>query len=228
MAREKEQMAEKVLRAAAQMMAGMILGGMSPVVGRLGGRSIGTGTATRILEGAASGTVADYPKPNKFIYDVDYVAGAPQNNAAYKGNPNPRAMRMQTIQEHNRALNKYIRPGMNPLELRAAIEKGKEEERNLDSFWTDDSRPRRNVRSSSSAVSDVVINTDGTLSIRFRDKGNWYTYRGGADPYEAAMAAHDLVTAPSLGKAINPVNGWWSVGNNHQLWKSSRKRGKKV
>lgn len=214
MAREKEQMAEKVLRAAVQMMAGMILGGMSPVVGQLGGRSIGTGTG--------------YPKPNnKFTYDVDYVAtNGPQNNAEYKRNPNPRAMRMQTIQEHDRALNKYIRPGMDPLELRAAIEKGKEEERKLDSFWTDDSRPRRPVRSSSSAVSNVVINTDGTLSIRFRDKGNWYTYRGGADPYEAAMAAHDLVTAPSLGKAINPVNGWWSVGNNHQLW--TKKRGKKV
>lgn len=224
MASEKEKMAEKVLRAAASMMAGMILGGMSPVAGRLVGRSMGTGTATRILEGAAPGTVADYPKPNKFIYDVDYVPGAPQNNAAYNGNPNPRAMRMQTIQEHNRALNKYIRPGMSPMELRAAIENGKEEEQKLDSFWTDDSHPRRPVRSSSSAVSDVVINTDGTLSIRFRNGGNWYTYRGGADPYEAAMAAHDLVTAPSLGKAINPVNGWWSVGDKHQLW--TKKRGK--
>ena len=224
MASEKEKMAEKVLRAAASMMANMVLAGMSPVAGRFVGRSMGTGTATRILEGAAPGTVADYPKPNKFIYDVDYVPGAPQNNAAYKGNPNPAAMRMQTIQEHNRALNRYVRPGMNPLELRAAIEKGKEEERKLDSFWTDDSHPRRPVRSSSSAVSDVVINTDGTLSIRFRNGGNWYTYRGGADPYEAALAAHDLVTAPSLGKAINPVNGSWSVGGHHQLW--TKKRGK--
>lgn len=223
MAREKEKMAEKVLRAAASMMAGMVLGGMA---GRFGGGSMGTGTATRVLEGAATGTVADYPTPRKFVYDVDYVAGAPQNNAAYKGNPNPSAMRMQTIKEHNSALNKYIRPGMGPMELRAAIEKGKEEERELPSFWTDDSRPRRNVRSSSSAVSDVVINTDGTLSIRFRNGGNWYTYRGGADPYEAAMAAHDLVTAPSLGRAINPVNGWWSVRDQHQLW--TKKRGKKV
>ena len=217
MAREKEQMAEKVLRAAASLMANMILGGMSPVTGRLVGRSIGTGTATRILEGAASGTVADYPTPNKFIYDVDYVPDAgPQNNASYKRNPNPRAMRMQTIQEHNRALNKYIRPGMNPLELRAAIEKGKEEERNLDSFWTDDTHPRRNVRSSSSAVSNVHINPDGTLSVRFGGKGKWYTYAGGPDPYEAAMSAHDLVTAPSLGKAINSKKGWWAA--QHKIW----------
>lgn len=218
MASEKEKMAEKVLRAAASMMASMVLGGMSPVTGRLVGRSLGTGTATRILEGAAPGTVSDYPKPNKFIYNVDYVPGAPQNNAAYKGNPNPRAMRMQTIQEHNRALNKYIRPGMSPMELRAAIENGKEEEQKLDSFWTDDSRPRSNVRSSSSAVSDVHINPDGTLSVRFGGKGNWYTYRGGADPFEAAMAAHDLVTAPSLGRAINKKTGWWSVGNHHKIY----------
>lgn len=224
MASEKEKMAEKVLRAAASMMASMVLGGMSPVTGRLVGRSMGTGTATRILEGAAPGTVSDYPKPNKFIYNVDYVPGAPQNNAAYNGNPNPRAMRMQTIQEHNRALNKYIRPGMSPLELRAAIENGKEEEQKLESFWTDDSRPRSNVRSSSSAVSDVHINPDGTLSVRFGGKGNWYTYRGGADPFEAAMAAHDLLTAPSIGRAINKKTGWWSVRDHHQLW--TKKRGK--
>lgn len=225
MASEKEKMAEKVLRAAASIMANMVLGGMSPVTVRLAGRSIGTGTATRILEGAATGTVADYPKPSEFHYNVDWVnSDVPNENANYKGNPDSRATRMQTIQEHNRALNKYIRPGMSPLELRAAIEKGKEEERKLSSFWTDDSEPRRPVRSSSTAVSDVHINPDGTLSVRFRQKGNWYTYRGGADPYEAAMAAHDLVTAPSIGRAINPVNGWWSVGDHHQLW--TKKRGK--
>jgi hypothetical protein len=217
MATEKEKVAERVLRAAAAMFGGMLAGMASP--GMIGPGGLGTGTATRILEGAAPGTVADYPKPLlKFKYDVDYIEGAPQNNAAYKGNPNPAAMRMQTIQQHNRALNKYIRPGMGTLELRSAIERGKEEEQKLDSFWTDDTHPRRPVRSSSSAVSDVVINTDGTLSVRFRNTGKWYTYRGGADPYEAAMSAHDLVTAPSLGKAINKKTGWWSVGAQHKLW----------
>lgn len=216
MANEQAKVAEKVLRAAAAMFGGMMANMTFP--GLIGPGSIGTGTATRVLEGAAPGTVADYPTPRKFVYDVDYIAGAPQNNAVYKGYPNSRAMRMQTIQEHNRALNKYIRPGMGPLELRAAIEKGKEEERKLDSFWTDDSHPRRGVRSSSSAVSDVHINPDGTLSVRFRDQGKWYTYAGGADPYEAAMAAHDLVTAPSLGRAINKKTGWWSVGNHHKIW----------
>lgn len=217
MANEKEKVAERVLRAAAAMLGGVMAGMASP--GLVGPGRIGTGTATRILEGAAPGTVADYPKPSKFHYNVDWVdSDVPNENANYKGNPDSRATRMQSIKEHNRALNKYIRPGMGPLELRAAIEKGKEEERNLSSFWTDDSEPRRPVRSSSTAVSDVHINPDGTLSIRFRQKGTWYTYAGGADPYEAAMSAHDLVTAPSLGRAINKKTGWWSVGDKHKIW----------
>lgn len=216
MASEKENVAKMVLQAAAAMFGGIIAGSTFP--GLIGPGSIGTGISSRVLEGASPYTVTDYPKPRKFVYDVDYIAGPPQNNAEYKGNPNPAAMRMQTIQEHNRALNKYLRPGMGPLERRAAIEKGKEEEKKLDSFWTDDAHPRRGVRSSSSAVSDVHINPDGTLSVRFRDKGKWYTYRGGADPYEAAMSAHDLVTAPSMGKAINKNTGWWSVGTRHKIW----------
>lgn len=216
MATDKAKVAEKVLMAAAAMFGGIMANATFP--GMLGPGSIGTGIASRVLEGAAPGTVADYPKARKFIYDVDYIEGPPQLNAAYKGNPNPAAMRMQTLQEHNRALDKYIRPGMGPLQLREAIERGKAEEQKLDSFWTDDSHPRRNVRSSSSAVSDVHINPDGTLSVRFRDRGKWYTYRGGADPYEAAMSAHDLVTAPSLGKAINKKTGWWSVGSKHKIW----------
>lgn len=217
MASEKEKVAERVLRAAAAMFGGMMANMAFP--GLIGPGSIGTGTATRVLEGAAPGTVADYPTPRKFHYNVDWIdSDVPNENANYKGNPDSRATRMQTIQEHNRALNKYIRPGMGPLELRAAIEKGKEEERNLSSFWTDDSEPRRPVRSSSTAVSDVHINPDGTLSVRFRQKGKWYTYAGGADPYEAAMSAHDLVTAPSLGRAINKKTGWWSVGDHHKIW----------
>lgn len=221
----EEKIAEQVLRAAASVLGGMLIGGtfLSPLA-RPVSRGLGkygkynTGTATRILEGAAPGTVSNYPTPRPFIYNVNYIDGAPQYNAAYKANPNPRAMRMQTLQEHNHALNKYIKPGMTPLELRAAIKKGEEEERKLASFWTNDTHPRRNVRSSSSAVSDVVVNSDGTISVRFRNKGNWYLYRGGATPYEAAMAAHDLVTAPSLGRAINKKTGWWSVGDKHKLY----------
>lgn len=221
--------AEKILRMAAAMFGGMAAGavGGGPAgafTGLTGSLAAASPLSARNILMAGGGIAGpgipeetEFPeRRRKFVYDVDYIAGAPQYNAAYKGYPNSRAMRMQTMEEHRRALNKYIRPGMGPLELRAAIEKGKEEEKKLDSFWVDDVHPRRGVRSSSSAVSDVHINPDGTLSVRFRDKGKWYTYAGGANSYEAAMAAHDLTTSPSLGKAINKRRGWWA--QQHKIW----------
>ena len=194
----------------------------NPTTGNVPG-GMGAGIASRVLEGSHPDAVADYPERTiPFRYLVNYVEGPPQFNADYKANPNPRVMRMQTVKEHNAALNKYIRPGMGPLELRAAIEKGRQEEAELESFWTNNDRPRRDNHSSSSAVSDVHINPDGTISVRFRQKGKWYTYKGGADQYEAAQAAADLVTAPSMGRAINRYKGDWAL--SHSLWHANGKK----
>lgn len=215
--------AGEVLRLLASMAGGVMAGIMQGQATGLGGT--GTGIASRILGGAHPDAVADYPdRTSPFHYNVDFIVTDPANykpnfNSMYKANPNPRYMRMQTVQEHNRALNKYIRPGMTPLQLRYAQEKGREEERNLQSYWVNDDRPRSDeAKSSSTAVSDVHVNPDGTISVRFRQQGKWYTYGGGPTSYEAAMAAHDLVTADSMGKAINKKTGWWSVGNKHKLW----------
>lgn len=194
----------------------------NPTTGNVPG-GLGAGIASRVLSGSHPDAVADYPeRVVPFKYWVDYVEGPPQNNAMYKAMPNPRVMRMQTLKEHNAALNKYIRPGMGPLELAAAIKKGRQEEENLESFWTYDDRPRRDIAASSSAVSDVHINPDGTISVRFRDKGKWYTYAGGADQYEAAQAAAELVTAPSLGRAINQYTGVWA--QNHALYHARQRK----
>lgn len=194
----------------------------NPTTGNVPG-GLGAGIASRVLAGSHPDAVADYPeRVVPFKYWVDYVEGPPQNNAMYKAMPNPRVMRMQTLKEHNAALNKYIRPGMGPLELAAAIKKGRKEEENLESFWTYDDRPRRDIAASSSAVSDVHINPDGTISVRFRDKGKWYTYAGGADQYEAAQAAAELVTAPSLGRAINQYTGVWA--QNHALYHARQRK----
>lgn len=194
----------------------------NPTTGNVPG-GLGAGIASQVLAGSHPDAVADYPeRVVPFKYWVDYVEGPPQNNAMYKAMANPRVMRMQTLKEHNAALNKYIRPGMGPLQLAAAIKKGRQEEEELESFWTYDDRPRRDIVSSSSAVSDVHINPDGTISVRFRDKGKWYTYKGGADQYEAAQAAADLVTAPSMGRAINRYKGDWAL--SHSLWHANGKK----
>lgn len=195
--------------------------------GGIGG--IGGGIAGRILggpggRGPAPGTVYDYPnRQNTFTYDVDLVdvpqGGGPTFNQNYKAFPNPKYARMQTLDQHNRALNKYLRPGQSPMERRWAIEKGEQEERKLPEFWVDDTHARDpKSKASSSAVSDIKILPNGDISIRFRGKGKWYSYNGGPNPYEAALEAHDLFTSHSIGQNMNRKGdpGCWAA--RHAKW----------
>lgn len=200
-----------------KMLVGAMAGGMASA----GGFGGGAGIASRILGGAgggpAPGTELDYPDRNQeFIYDVQFDPTWKTHNSMFNGNRKP--MRMQTLDMHNRALNKYIRPGQNPLERRAAIERGIQEEKMLEEFWTNDVKPRNpESKSSSSAVSGVRILPDNNIAIQFGGKGKWYTYRGGPTPYEAALEAHDLVTSGSLGRSMNRFNpGSW--GAKHKLF----------
>lgn len=205
-------------------MAGRILSMLVGALAAGGAGGMGGGIAGRILgggmggNGPAPGTSLDYPdRENTFEYVVDYVPGPPQNNAAFNGDRLP--MRMQTLDQHNRALNKYIRPGQSPMERRWAIEKGKAAEKTLPEFWTNDVHPRRlNARSSSSAVSGVKILPNGDISVQFRNGDKWYTYNGGPNPYEAALVAHDLVTSPSLGRSMNRKGNPTSWAARHAKW----------
>lgn len=172
------------------------------------------GIPSRVLgglgtNGQAPGTVVDYPDRDRvFTYNVDLVdvpeGGGPTYNQNYKAFPQPKYARMQTIAQHNRALNKYLRPGMTPMQRRWAIEKGEEEERKLPEFWVDDIKARDpQSKASSSAVSGIKILPNGDISIQFRGKGKWYSYNGGSNPYEAALEAHDLFTSNSIGRSMN-------------------------
>lgn len=208
-------MADQTTTIAGRILAGL-LGFLSGGAGGMGG-----GIAGRIMGGAAGPggvpVAIDYPpRRSSFDYRISYMPGPPQFNAAYNGDPEP--MRMQTLDQHNRALTKYVKPGMNPAQVRWAIEKGKEEEKALPEFWSDDNSPRvKSARSSSSAVSGVRIRPDNTIAVQFGGRGKWYTYRGGATPYEAALAAHDLVTSRSLGRNMNRYNPA-SWGAKHKLF----------
>jgi len=190
-----------------------------PSAGGNGGRG-GIGGFFRSLFGFGGGrgqfspeTVSDYPS-GEFNYDVYYFAdGDPVNNATLDRATAMEAAKMQSLEEHNRAVNKYVSmlpKNATPEQFRAAVEQGKREEEQLLSFWKDN-RPRRNFSPGSSAVSGVRINGDNTISVRFNPSGKWYTYRGGPNRYEASLAAKDLLTAPSIGQAIGK-NGWWSAG----------------
>lgn len=187
---------------------------MGMTAGESRGGTLG-GAASRIMGGLSPDTATDYPSEPTFYYDMVYKAGEPYNNASLNRGEAQLAGRMQTLEEHNRALNKYVTPGMDPIQKRWAIEKGKEEEARLPSFWKD-SKPRRSITPGSSAVSGVRINNDNTISVQFGGKGKWYTYSGGPTRFEASLAAKDLITAPSIGRAINSKSGFW--GTTHKLF----------
>ena len=214
--------------------AGRILSQLIGVLASGGAGGIGGigGVAGRILggpggRGPAPGTVYDYPnRQNTFDYDVTLVPvkyegkkAVPTFNEQYKAFPNPKYARMQTLDQHNRALNKYLRPGQSPMERRWAIEKGEQEERKLPEFWVDDTHARDpKSKASSSAVSGIKILPNGDISIQFRGKGKWYTYNGGANPYEAALEAQDLFTSNSIGQNMNRKGDPGSWAAQHAKW----------
>lgn len=167
--------------------------------------------ASQILGGIAGPQLADsYPTDSTFNYDMLFLPGASVSNSVI----NRDALRQQSLDEHNSALMKYVRPGMNPLQMRWAIEKGKESERQLPQFWEDD-KPRRTTHATSNAVSGVRINPDNTISIQFNGKGKWYSYRGGPDRHSASLEAQKLLTSPDIEQAINN-HGYWAV--THKLY----------
>lgn len=152
-----------------------------------------------------------YPSDSTFVYPVTYIPGTTAFNTVF--GEDAEAARQQSLEEHRAALTKYLMPGMNPVQMQWAIQKGKEEEAALPQFWADD-RPRRSTRPTSNMMSGIRINPDNTISIQFGGKGKWYTYRGGTNRHDASIEAQKLVTAPDIEKAL-ASNGSWSL--THKL-----------
>ena len=181
------------------------------------GRGAGAQTVTNVLNraaGTAPGVAYRYPPRMAHVFDYGNIlrdnGGDPWLNRTFDVTTGD-ALEMQDLQEHNAALTKYIRPGMTPAELRAAIIRGEKEERSLPGFWDEDRRPRRKTGIGSTAVSNVRL--DGNfIWVRFGGRGKWYKYRGGKDAKDTSRQARQLLSAPSIGRAIN---GTW--GATHSL-----------
>ena len=175
------QVVELLGKVALQMLPGIMLGG-----GNFS-RAIEKAAAKKGLKGAAM----TYPGlTREFVYPITYVANSPTwvNNATLDRNIAPEALRSQTLEEHNRAL----------------MEGGDVAERALVSWWpNEDGTVRQNPTPGSSAVSGVKILPNNKIQVQFRGGGKWYTYKGGKNPYEASMAAAELLQAPSIGRMMN-------------------------
>lgn len=156
----------------------------------------------------------DYPTrftPGTYhTYDVAYFPG-PANNNVY-GQMYEKlikdAGRMQTLDEHNAALMKYVRPGMTPKALHMAIAMGEEEEKKLPQFWDESSdvgNDRAKFNVSSSAVSGIRLTPDARVEVRWGTSPKWYTFQQYENTHEASKAAQKLLTAPSIGRAVYPI-----------------------
>lgn len=157
-------------------------------------------------------TASEYPTEfapgENHEYDVQWVAlpkGKADNNSMGKANKGlvEDAGIMQTKEAHNAALTKYLRQGMNPAQQYLAIQKGREEEKQLPQFWNE-SYSRLPFQVSSSAVNGIRITPGGAVEVRWKSSPKWYVFQQFPDTYQASKAAQELLKADSIGRAVMP------------------------
>lgn len=151
---------------------------------------------------------------HNFNYDLNYIPGPAQMNRMLMQQTADEYAPRQTLAEHIAALRRYVRPGMNPAQMKEALRRGKEYEQSLPQWWDDD-RPRKNFTPSSSAVSGIRITPDNRIQIRFGKGTKWYSYRGGENPGAAAKEVQKLIgkNGQSIGQNLvrkSKVFGQWA------------------
>lgn len=140
-----------------------------------------------------------------FLYDVIYIPGAAQGNAL-RNRAEQDAALAQAQQEHNDALNTYLAAMQYPPAVRKMM--GEQIEKNL-AKWNPkvDKAPRRPLTPSSSVISEIKINPDNTIGIRYGNSKS-YTFRGGNTVQEAAQEVLKLINSSSLGKELSKNGNW--------------------
>lgn len=143
--------------------------------------------------------------PGGFIYDVVYVPGAAQGNAL-RNRSEQKAALAQTEQEHNDALNTYLAAMQYPPAVRKMM--GEQIERNL-AKWNPakDRAPRRPLTPSSSVISEIRINPDNTIGIKYGNSKS-YTFRGANNVQDAAREVLKLINSGSLGRELSKNGSW--------------------
>ena len=154
--------------------------------------------------------------PIDFDAGIVYVPGEAQNNAMYVDTPeNHSAFVRQTQQEHDSALDKYLRDPRFAGNPDRAARLGIREEENLTHWWNDHD-PRIPVTPSSSCVKRARIGANGDIYITFGSNPNKeYQYEGSSDPVEASRILAQLVTSDSIGRNVNSWTGFWGKAHTY-------------
>lgn len=101
----------------------------------------------------------------------------------------------QTPEEHDAMIHKYEKPGMTPLELLEATQKGIDEEKINPKYW-DDEKPRLDLGGSSSWIDGIEYIPSLGIAV-MKTNGNEYYY-----PMDAEQLG-DWMTSDSLGSYYN-------------------------
>ena len=151
--------------------------------------------------------------PIDFDAGIVYVPGPAQENAMLVRTPdNLQAFLRQSEREHAEALERYMNDPKIPKDRAARL--GIRAEEQLPKWWNDHD-PRLPVTPSSSAVSSARIGDNGDIYIKFGKNGKEYQYEGSPDPVEASKVLAELVTAPSIGRAVNSWTGSWGTRHTY-------------
>ena len=176
---------------------------------------------------AAKGYPTEFAPRAWHYYEVVNVPGKPNFNRNGKANAAAidSAGIMQTLDDHNRAIVQFVRPGMDKKTERAALSAGMDAEKALPAFWNE-SESRRPFTVSSSAITGIRLTPDARIEVQWKSSPKWYTFRAYDNTHEASKAAQQLLKADSIGRAVmpfqrngvplkfnNPDIGWWNKIN---------------
>lgn len=201
----------EVAKALFQMVLGLGMGMGSPASASVALTNVlsDAGFTPGMPAGSDTFLAKNYPtefSPTPFhTYNVINIPGKANMNQHGKANADviDEAGRMQTLEEHNDAIRKYVHPGMTPKQLRVALDRGLQEEKNLAPFWNE-SKSRRPFSVSSSAVSGIRLTPDGRVEVQWKSSPTWYTFKQYPDVQTASLAAQQLLQADSIGRAVMP------------------------
>lgn len=156
---------------------------------------------------------AQISEPIDFDAGIIYRPGPAQNNAMLVRDGNLQAFIRQSEAEHKALLNQYMNNPDIPKDRAARL--GIQNEKN-DVKWWNDKDPRRPVTPSSSCVKRARIGSNGDIYITFgSNTGKEYQYEGSPDPVKASRVLYELVTSPSIGRAVNSWTGYWGTRHTY-------------